>query len=208
MSAGSAEIDKMTKSLENSAGESAKASKIMKDNFAGAMDELLGTMESIGIQVSDVMTPAIRDLTEWLSEMGEKFSGLSPEAKKTVIVLGLVAAGIAPVALGVAAVFKSIGFLTGGLATGARMLGKYRISTTLTSASISTMGNSALVASTKMNTANVALAKSIKGMGALRGGAMTMFGGKWGAVTGIATMFFAGDIKRWKSHSRIWQDCP
>ncbi|WP_185150973.1 phage tail tape measure protein [Peribacillus simplex] len=63
----------MTKSLENSAGESAKASKIMKDNFAGAMDELLGTMESIGIQVSDVMTPAIRDLTEWLSEMGEKF---------------------------------------------------------------------------------------------------------------------------------------
>ncbi|WP_144530003.1 hypothetical protein [Peribacillus simplex] len=136
---------------------------------------------------------------------GREVSGLSPEAKKTVIVLGLVAAGIAPVALGVAAVFKSIGFLTGGLATGARMLGKYRISTTLTSASISTMGNYALVASTKMNTANVALAKSTKGMGALRGGAtaaggaMTMFGGKWGAVTGIATMFLPEILKGGKA---------
>lgn len=58
------EIVKMTKSLENSSGASAEAAEIMKENFAGAMDELLGTMESIGIQVSDVMTPEISDVTE------------------------------------------------------------------------------------------------------------------------------------------------
>ncbi|MES1038947.1 phage tail tape measure protein [Peribacillus simplex] len=205
MSAGPKEIDKMTKSLQNSAGSSAEAAKIMKDNFAGAMDELLGTMESIGIQVSDVMTPAIRDVTEWLANMGDKFSSLSPEAKKTVIILGLVAAGIAPITLGMAALVKSIGIVSGGLAAGIGWLGKYRSQTLLTSASVTTMGNSAVVASTKMNTANVAMAKSTKGMGALRGGAtaaggaMTMFGGKWGMVAGIATMFLPEILKGGKS---------
>lgn len=205
MKAGPEEIDKMTKSLENSSGASAEAAKIMKDNFAGAMDELLGTMESIGIQVSDVMTPAIRDVTEWLANLGDKFSSLSPEAKKTVIILGLVAAGIAPITLGMAALFKSIGIVSGGLATGIGWLGKYRSHALLTSASVTTMGNSAVVASTKMNTANIAMAKSTKGMGALRGGAtaaggaMTMFGGKWGMVTGIATMFLPEILKGGKS---------
>lgn len=205
MSAGPKEIDKMTKSLENSAGSSAEAAKIMKDNFAGAMDELLGTLESIGIQVSDVMTPAIRDVTEWLTNMGDKFSALSPEAKKTIIILGLVAAGIAPITLGMAALFKSIGILSGGLAAGVGWLGKYRSQAVLTTASVTTMGNSAVVASTKMNTANVAMAKSTKGMGALRGGAtaaggaMTMFGGKWGMVAGVATMFLPEILKGGKS---------
>ncbi|MGG4200773.1 phage tail tape measure protein [Peribacillus frigoritolerans] len=205
MSAGPKEIDKMTKSLENSGGASAEAAKIMKDNFAGAMDELLGTLESIGIQVSDVMTPAIRDVTEWLANMGDKFSVLSPEAKKTVIILGLVAAGIAPITLGMAALFKSIGIVSGGLAAGVGWLGKYRSQAVLTTASVTTMGNSAVVASTKMNTANVAMARSTKGMGALRGGAtaaggaMTMFGGKWGMVAGITTMFLPEILKGGKS---------
>ncbi|MGE7607641.1 phage tail tape measure protein [Peribacillus frigoritolerans] len=205
MSAGPKEIDKMTKSLENSGGASAEAAKIMKDNFAGAMDELLGTLESIGIQVSGVMTPAIRDVTEWLANMGDKFSALSPVAKKTVIILGLVAAGIAPITFGMAALFKSIGIVSGGLAAGVGWLGKYRSQAVLTTASVTTMGNSAVVASTKMNTANVAMARSTKGMGALRGGAtaaggaMTMFGGKWGMVAGIATMFLPEIIKGGKS---------
>ncbi|MGE6718725.1 phage tail tape measure protein [Peribacillus frigoritolerans] len=195
MSAGPKEIDKMTKSLENSGGASAEAAKIMKDNFAGAMDELLGTLEAIGIQVSDVMTPAIRDVTEWLANMGDKFTALSPEAKKTIIILGLVAAGIAPITLGMAALFKSIGIVSGGLAAGVGWLGKYRSQAVLTTASVTTMGNSAVVASTKMNTANGAMAKSTKGMKGVQGGAiaaggaMSMFGGKWGMVAGIATTF-------------------
>ncbi|KWW17969.1 hypothetical protein AS888_20885 [Peribacillus simplex] len=205
MKAGPKEIDKMTESLENSSGASAKASKIMNDNFAGAMEALMGTMESIGIQVSDVLTPSVRDLAEWLGKMGDKFSDLSPEAKKTVIILGLVAAGIAPITLGMAALFKSIGIVSGGLATGIGWLGKYRTQTILTSSSVNTLGNSAVVASTKMNTANAAMAKSTKGMGAVRGGAtaagsaMTMFGGKWGMVAGIATMFLPEILKGGKS---------
>ncbi|MBT2614122.1 transglycosylase SLT domain-containing protein [Bacillus sp. ISL-78] len=127
--------------------------------------------------------------------MGDKFSNLSPEAKKTVIILGLVAAGIAPITLGMAALFKSIGIVSGGLAAGIGWLGKYRSQAVLTSASVTTMGNSAVIASTKMNTANGTMAKSTKGMKGLQGGAaaaggaMAMFGGKWGIVGGILTTF-------------------
>ncbi|MFP3509393.1 phage tail tape measure protein [Peribacillus sp. SIMBA_075] len=195
MAAGGDDIDKMTDSLENSAGESAKAAKIMNDNFAGAMDALMGTMESIGIQVSDVMTPSIRELAEWLGKMGDKFSGLDDDTKKTIVTLGLVAAGIAPVTLGMAILFKSFGTLAGGIGAGIQWFGKYRSSAKLTTASITTMGTQATIAGAKVERAGGRIGRAGKGMGAVKGGAMaagtglSMMGGKFGMVAGIATMF-------------------
>lgn len=195
MAAGGDDIDKMTDSLENSAGESAKAAKIMNDNFGGAMEALMGTMESIGIQVSDVMTPTIRELAEWLGKMGDKFSGLDDDTKKTIVTLALVAAGIAPVTIGMAILFKSFGTVAGGVASGIQWFGKYRSSAKLTTTSITTMGTQATIAGTRVEKAGARIGRAGKGMGAVKGGAMaagtglSMMGGKFGMVAGIATMF-------------------
>ncbi|UQD53301.1 phage tail tape measure protein [Bacillus methanolicus] len=193
--AGPEAFDKLKTALIESDGAAQKAAKEMKDNFAGAVEELKGTLESIGIQISDVMTPVLKDLTQWLTKAGDKFQNLSPEAKRLIVILGLVAAGIGPVTIALAAFVKSIGILSGGIAKGIAWLGKYRAEASLTSKSLTALGTTATVTSTKINTASATVGKAGKGMTALQGGAvaaggaLTMLGGTWGSVAGIATMF-------------------
>lgn len=193
--AGPAAFDRLKKALIESDGVAQRASKQMKDNFAGAVEQLKGTLESIGIQVSNELTPFLRSFTDWLTRMGEKFQNLSPEGKRLVIILGLIAAGFGPLTIGFAALYKSLGVLIGGVGKAIQWFGRWRASAAVTRMSITTLGNTAAVTAEKINAANVAMSTTSRRMTALRGGAMaagtalTMFGGKWGTVLGIATMF-------------------
>ncbi|MET1176928.1 phage tail tape measure protein [Peribacillus simplex] len=203
-------IDGMTTALNK-----IKASDVAKqklDNLKGTIEELKGALETAGISIGTELLPPLRVLAEHIQSSVEWFNNLSPSMKHTiaiggalsVIVLGLgTAVGVLLSLLGSAA--TGISVLSAGLGKGIGMFGKYRVQTALTSTSVNKLGNSALVASTKMNTANVAMAKSTKGMGALRGGAaaaggaMTMFGGKWGMVAGVATTFLPEILKGGKA---------
>ncbi|MGE6611867.1 phage tail tape measure protein [Peribacillus sp. NPDC076916] len=203
-------IDGMTTALNK-----IKASDVAKqklDNLKGTIEELKGALETAGISIGTELLPPLRVLAEHIQSSVEWFNNLSPSMKHTVaiggalsvVVLGLgTAVGVLLSLLGSAATGVSV--LTAGLGKGIGMFGKYRLQTALTSTSVTKLGNSALVASTKMNTANVAMAKSTKGMGALRGGAtaaggaMTMFGGKWGLVAGVATTFLPEILKGGKA---------
>ncbi|CAN7410455.1 phage tail tape measure protein [Peribacillus frigoritolerans] len=203
-------IDGMTTALNK-----IKASDVAKqklDNLKGTIEELKGALETAGISIGTELLPSLRDLAEHIQSSVEWFNNLSPSMKHTiaiggalsVVVLGLgTAVGVLLSLLGSAA--TGISVLSAGLGKGIGMFGKYRLQTALATTSVTKFGNSALVASTKMNTANASMAKSTKGMGALRGGAaaaggaMTMFGGKWGAVAGIATMFLPEIIKGGKA---------
>lgn len=116
VSKGPEKFDKLTKSLENSDGASAKAAKTMTDNFKGSIEELSGTIETIAITVSDILTPAIRGTTEFLSKMGDKFNDM-PEMGKKVVVWGAVAVGAAlPVGYALLKVASMIKTVRGGMA--------------------------------------------------------------------------------------------
>ncbi|MDF1997599.1 phage tail tape measure protein [Peribacillus frigoritolerans] len=114
MKAGPDEIDKMTKALENSGGASEKASAIMKENLKGALDGLEGSLESAGIQIGTILTPAIKSLTEFTQGLVQKFLDITPATQKVIVVLGLLLAGLGPL-LAVGGLF--IGFL-GSFLTG------------------------------------------------------------------------------------------
>lgn len=114
MKAGPDEIDKMTKALENSGGASAKASAIMKENLKGALDGLQGAIETAGINIGTILTPAIKNLTEFTQGLVQKFLDISPATQKVIVVLGLLLAGLGPL-LAVGGLF--IGFL-GSFLTG------------------------------------------------------------------------------------------
>lgn len=114
MKAGPDEIDKMTKALENSGGASEKASAIMKENLKGALDGLEGSLESAGIQIGTILTPAINSLTEFTQGLVQKFLDITPATQKVIVVLGLLLAGLGPL-LAVGGLF--IGFL-GSFLTG------------------------------------------------------------------------------------------
>jgi TP901 family phage tail tape measure protein len=121
--AGPAQIDKMTTSLENSAGASAKTAAIMKDNLKGALEELGGTLETAAITVGGILTPSIKKASETVKGLVEDFQTLSPETQKNILMFAGIAAAIGPVLViggtlisSVGTITTAIGGLTGGVA--------------------------------------------------------------------------------------------
>lgn len=91
MAAGPQQFNDFTSALENSSGASAEAAAIMRNNLAGSLEEMKGALETLAINISDVLTPAI----EWLVEKGTGiinwFNNLSPEAKTIATVIAAAA---------------------------------------------------------------------------------------------------------------------
>lgn len=67
--AGPAEIDKMTASLENSAGASQEAADKMKAGIGGALEQLSGAVESFALSIGDKLAPYVQKLAEWLANV-------------------------------------------------------------------------------------------------------------------------------------------
>lgn len=59
---GPAKIDEMTDALKNSSGAAADASSIMKDNFAGAKEQMSGAFESAQIAFATPILPVLQDI--------------------------------------------------------------------------------------------------------------------------------------------------
>ncbi|HZG87307.1 phage tail tape measure protein [Paenibacillus sp.] len=98
MEAGPGQIDAMTESLRNSSGASAEVAAIMKDNFAGSIDELSGSIETLAIGISDALTPAVQFVTEKITGLVNWFNDLDPTTKTVIATVGALAAGFGLVA--------------------------------------------------------------------------------------------------------------
>lgn len=95
MAAGPEQIDKMTKSLENSGGASAETAAKMKDNLKGALEELSGAAETASISIGTALTPIVRKLAEVLSGLINAFNTLSPGLQSFIAIGALVATAFA-----------------------------------------------------------------------------------------------------------------
>lgn len=68
-STGADELADMTKALEESGGAAEEAAKKMKDNYAGALDELQGSIETAQIKFATPMLPVFKETFQGLSTM-------------------------------------------------------------------------------------------------------------------------------------------
>ncbi|MEA0565305.1 phage tail tape measure protein [Lysinibacillus irui] len=68
-------IDEMTKALENSGGAAAKAAEIMKDNYAGAKEQMFGAIESAHIAFATPSLEVLKDTFDGVANMIEKNMG-------------------------------------------------------------------------------------------------------------------------------------
>ncbi|KAA1039115.1 phage tail tape measure protein [Macrococcus equipercicus] len=168
MEQGPDKIGKMTKSLEESDGASQKASKAMMNNLKGAVEEMGGAFETVGIQIGQDMTPYIRELANGAQSLATKFSEMPGWARKTAVGIGLVAAATGPVIVGVGLVAKATGTAADGLA---RLSGKYAANTVAAEAN-----------ATANMTAGKTLGKSAGPVGKL-GGMFNVFGKNAGGAT-------------------------
>lgn len=123
MEAGPEQIDAMTNSLQNSAGASAEAAAIMKDNLKGALEELGGSFETAAISIYNNIQPALESIVESVQKVADWFNELSPAAQNTIIAIAGIAAAIGPLLViagtlvaSLGAIFVAFGTFSGAMA--------------------------------------------------------------------------------------------
>lgn len=116
MSAGPAEIDKFTASLENSGGASATAAAAMKDNLKGALEELGGAFETAQITIGTALTPAIQLVASLLTGLANAFNNLSPGMQQFIAIGAAVTAGVLLLVAGLGVLLMIAGSVVSGIA--------------------------------------------------------------------------------------------
>ena len=107
-----------TKSLENADGTAKRMADTMVDNLGGSILMLKSALEGLMIQFSDLIKDDLRSFAEWLTKITGKFAELDDGTKKTILVVGALAAAIGPVLIVGGALISSIGTIVsavGGL---------------------------------------------------------------------------------------------
>jgi TP901 family phage tail tape measure protein len=106
---GAENLGEFTSTLENADGTAQQMADTMADNLAGSFKGLLSALEGVAISFSDVMSPAIRKATDWLTGMTRKFEELSPKTKGVIVIVGLLVASIAPLLIVIGLVAQGVG---------------------------------------------------------------------------------------------------
>ena len=96
LSEGVDQIKPLTKEFENSAGAAQEMADIMGDNAFGAGKRLESAMEGLGISIGEILAEGIVPMIEKLAKLAGKLNKMSPSAKRTAVVFGLILAAIGP----------------------------------------------------------------------------------------------------------------
>ncbi|MFC6117340.1 phage tail tape measure protein [Macrococcoides bohemicum] len=97
MEAGPDKIGKLTKSLEESDGASKKTADQMKNNLKGSFEQMMGSIETLGIIVGNVLSPHIRKLADFIGDLVQKFNDMPQSAQLVIVILAAIAAAIPPI---------------------------------------------------------------------------------------------------------------
>lgn len=87
------DFNKLAYSIDNCDGATDKMSATMMNNTKGGITTMISALQNAAIAISDVLSPWITKLAMKVEELANKFSNLSPQAQKAIIMFaGLVAA--------------------------------------------------------------------------------------------------------------------
>ncbi len=90
-------IQKMQQEMEKTTAAQVAAERL--NNFKGALEQLKGSLETLGISFSQVMLPFLKKAAEGLTGLTNRLNNLSPAAQKAILILAGLAAAIGPVLL-------------------------------------------------------------------------------------------------------------
>ena len=110
MDAGPDKISKLTEELINSDGAAKQMAETMMDNTKGAIEEMMGALETAAITIQTILAPAIQAGAEKIGELANKFTALPEGTQKTILAIAGIVAAIGPVLFVVGKVTGAIGF--------------------------------------------------------------------------------------------------
>jgi TP901 family phage tail tape measure protein len=104
---GAAKLADATKKLGNSAGVASRVASTQLDTLRGSIDVVMSSLEGLGIEVGQAVTPAIRKFATVLTDLFNVLSNLAKANPQLIVdfakmTAGTLAAGVAFVAAGVA----------------------------------------------------------------------------------------------------------
>ena len=103
------EYDEIAASMDNASGVAKETAEVMRDNLSADVEELMGSLESLAITLASLIVPALRDFVQWLTQLVNKFTALSPETQKTILTIASIAAAIGPVLMVLGKLTSSVG---------------------------------------------------------------------------------------------------
>ncbi|ADC48950.1 TP901 family phage tail tape measure protein [Alkalihalophilus pseudofirmus OF4] len=111
---GSASYNKLEEAIRGSTGYAEEAAGIMEDTLGGAFRSMRSSIEGFMLVLGDQLKPYVRQAAEFIGELASKFGALDDRSQKIIIVLGILAAAIAPIALGIGIVLSMIPSMVAG----------------------------------------------------------------------------------------------
>lgn len=103
------EYDEIAASMDNASGVAKETAEVMRDNLAADVEELGGSLESLAITLAEHIIPHLRTFVQWLTQLINKFTALSPETQKTILTIAGIAAAIGPVILVIGKLVTAVG---------------------------------------------------------------------------------------------------
>ncbi|MDU9261209.1 phage tail tape measure protein [Staphylococcus pseudintermedius] len=103
------DYQKLTKSIDNSAGASKRMADEMEGGIGGSIRKMKSAIESLAISIGDVLAPYIKRLAEWVANAATKLNEMPKGTQKVVVGLGLVAAAIGPLLVTLGVMVSTIG---------------------------------------------------------------------------------------------------
>lgn len=64
--------------------------------FNGSLEALKGSLETIALSVGEILIPAMQGLTDFFTELANKFNSLNPVAQQFIVIVGAAVAAIGP----------------------------------------------------------------------------------------------------------------
>jgi TP901 family phage tail tape measure protein len=119
MAKGRDEINKFSKTLENSGGTAAQVAKVMQGNTKGSIEQLNGAIEALSINVGTQLLPSLKGLIETAGDIIARIAKWTTEHPKLTKAIAFTTAGVALLTTALAGLLFTIATLvaTGGLFT-------------------------------------------------------------------------------------------
>ena len=90
------DFNKLTESINNSAGAAEEMYKVANDNLQGKLTVLKSTVESIAITFGEKLSPMVGKVTGKLQKFADKLNGMSDKQVESIIKIALALAAIGP----------------------------------------------------------------------------------------------------------------
>lgn len=145
-------LDSLTQSYINSDGAAKEMAKTMQDNAKSAIEQMTGSLETAGIKIEEAFAPKITEAANYVQDLANKFSELSPEQQDFYVKMALGAAAIGPVTKLIGGLTSTIGgLITVGSKVGTLLPALFTPAGIAIAASVALIGTAVVTQSNLMN---------------------------------------------------------